>query len=243
MRRALIIALPVVLAGCAPTYALVPRGDGVVGKDGLRLVGAGDAWNNNPYDLPNYMTPILVDIENHTGKDVRISYGDFSLTDERGFRYAAINPYTTAAQVGMNESATRLDDGARVTLAAYTGRSDAHRARPAPRRREHRRFFVRPRARVFFHYYDPWVYPFYDAPYYGDRVVVWTDRSPSPPSEDVLRLGLPEGVVKPGGRISGFLYFQNAGQHGQHLRLSWAAHTPAGKPVATLSVPFNVVRR
>lgn len=241
MRRALIIAVPIVLlTGCATTYALVPERDGVVGKDGLRMVGAGDAWNGDPYDLPNYMTPILVDIENHTGRDVRISYGDFSLNDEQGFHYAAVNPYTTAAQVGMDESATRVDDGARVTLAAYTGRRDGRRA---PRRQAHRRFFVRPRARVYFHYYDPWVYPFYDAPFYGDRVVVWTDTSPSPPSEDVLRLGLPEGVVKPGGRISGFLYFQGAGQRGRHLRLSWAAHTPAGKPVATLDVPFNVVRR
>jgi uncharacterized protein YceK len=244
MRPRLILALPLVLlGGCATMYAIVPQGSGVVKRGGLRLVAEGDAWNGNPYDLPNYATPILVDIENHTDKDIRIGYADFSLVNDQGFRYAAINPYTTATAVGINEAAPVADNGAPVVLAAYGG--SAHhrrRASPPPRWRYHRRFFVRPRVHVYFHTYDPWLYPFLDPPFYGDHVVVWSDTR-SPPSEDVLRLGLPEGVVKPGGRISGFIYFQNAGQRSNHLRLSWTAHTPQGKKLATLDLPFNVVPR
>jgi uncharacterized protein YceK len=244
--RTLTLTFPLLLlAGCASTtYAIVPDGSGVARRSGLRLVARGDAWNGDPYDLPNVMTPILVDIENHTSRDIRVSYADFALTGDGGFRYSAVNPYATASRVGANEHKATADDGATVTLAAYRPHAPgtAHRAPPA-RRRAHRRFFVRPRARVHFYYYEPWIYPFVVPPFYGDHVVVWSETAARKPSEDVLRLGLPEGVIKPGGRITGFLYFQNAGQRADHLRLSWAAHTPDGKQVAALDVPFSVIPR
>jgi hypothetical protein len=252
----MVLTLPVLLlAGCAETtYAILPAGSGVTRLAGLRLVAEGDAWKSEPHDLPNIMTPILADIENHTDKDIRISYADFSLTGDQGFRYTAVNPYTTATHVGLTEHepapasehqhVLTAEAGATVTLAAHHGRRRPRARRvPPPHRRHHRRFFVRPRARAYFYHYDPWLYPFIVPPFYGDHVVVWPETTAPRPSEAVLRLGLPEGVVKPGGRISGFLYFQNAGQHTDHLRLSWAAHTPDGKKVATLDFPFNVIPR
>jgi hypothetical protein len=50
-------------------------------------------------------------------------------------------------------------------------------------------------------------------------------------------------VVRPGGQISGFLYFQNAGQTSKYLQLTWSARAPDGRPRATLLVPFVVVAK
>jgi hypothetical protein len=88
----------------------------------------------------------------------------------------------------------------------------------------------------------PWFYP----PYYGDWVYGWGPTYyPSRPSTDVLSLGLPEGVLPPGARVSGFLYFKRAtaAQQGG-LDLSWDTHDArTGATLGTLHVPLDVVER
>jgi hypothetical protein len=106
--------------------------------------------------------------------------------------------------------------------------------RPAPG------FYVHPHYHGYFHYYAPW--PYYWPPYYGPYVYYWDYHYyPAAPSYDVMRLGLPEGVVKSGGSVSGFVYFQNAATRATSLKLTWAVHTADGKSVASLSVPFVIV--
>jgi hypothetical protein len=105
-----------------------------------------------------------------------------------------------------------------------------------------RRFFVHPRASAYFTYYSPWPYSFLLPPDYGAYVYGWSAAYyPQAPSQDVKRYGLPEGVIKPGGSVSGFLYFQNAGARATRLRLVWRALTPQGQPVTTLRTDFVVV--
>ena len=58
-----------------------------------------------------------------------------------------------------------------------------------------------------------------------------------------MRLGLPEGVIKAGGKISGFVYFQNASTRGTSLNLVWHANNPRGQSIANVTVPFVVVQR
>jgi hypothetical protein len=88
----------------------------------------------------------------------------------------------------------------------------------------------------------PWFYP----PYYGDWVSYWgPSYYPARPSMDVLSLGLPEGVLPPGARVSGFLYFKRAtGAHQGDLDLSWDVHDAnSGAALATLHVPLEVVQK
>jgi hypothetical protein len=88
----------------------------------------------------------------------------------------------------------------------------------------------------------PWFYP----PYYYDWVFAWGPAYyPTHPSMDVLTLGLPEGVLPPGARVCGFLYFRRAtGEHQGTLDLSWEAHDArTGAPLGTLHVPLEVVHR
>ena len=106
----------------------------------------------------------------------------------------------------------------------------------------HPGFYVYPRYHGYFHYYAPWPSYYYWPPYYGAYVYYWDYHYyPAPPSYDVMRLGLPEGVVKSGGRVSGFVYFQNAATRAKNLKLTWAVHTAGGKRIASLDVPFVIV--
>jgi len=88
----------------------------------------------------------------------------------------------------------------------------------------------------------PWIYP----PYYADWVFFWGPAYyPARPSTEVLELGLPEGVLSPGGRVSGFLYFKRAtGAHQGALDLSWDVHdAQTGASLGSLHVPLEVVHR
>lgn len=88
----------------------------------------------------------------------------------------------------------------------------------------------------------PWIYP----PYYNDWVLMWGPAYyPAQPSADVLALGLPEGVLPPGARVSGFLYFKRAtGAHQGALDLGWEIHDArTGSSLGSLHVPLEVVHR
>ncbi len=105
-----------------------------------------------------------------------------------------------------------------------------------------RGFYVHPHVHGYFHYYTPWPYFYYWPPYYGAHVYYWNYHYyPAPPSRDVMRLGLPEGVVKSGGSVSGFVYFQNAANRVKNLKLTWAVHTADGRAIASLDAPFVIV--
>src|SRR4051812_46371319 len=94
------------LAACGPQFAVVPRGGAPQVQStvaNVTLTAFANQWDADPDDLADYITPIAVDIYNASPYEVRVSYADFALTDQRGFRYAALNPFS-AATVGANES-------------------------------------------------------------------------------------------------------------------------------------------
>ena len=68
-------------------------------------------------------------------------------------------------------------------------------------------FFVAPGAARFYRGVLPWHGAFpYDPVYYNRWYGAWPS---SLPNEELLRQGLPEGVLQPGGRVAGFLYFKD----------------------------------
>lgn len=287
---------------CATTYHIRPEGGGKIGTavtQRITLLADPQAWKGDPYDLPNYLTPILIHIKNYSNHDLRVSYADFSLINEQGFRYSAINPYTGEAappnpnpapsvsyyDLGFRpDGSAGLDLGIRerdgsyaptpvrpsstaspLNLASYSSESRSSNRKLAPSApamklaqapkyhqsgQKHvivtpgRRFFVHPRSRIYFSYYQPWPYFFPEPPFYTTYVYAWNDTYyPPRPSQDVLQMGLPEGVVKAEGEISGFLYFQNASQRSNRLQLRWDAFTTNNKKIATLTIYFVVLRK
>src|SRR2546423_5202148 len=103
--------LLVFVAACGSEIAVVPQGglERAVSAPGpVVLTAFWSQWNGYPEDLTDYITPVAVELYNNSPYEVRVSYGDFSLTDQRGFRYAAINPFVPAAQLGELEKPVLL---------------------------------------------------------------------------------------------------------------------------------------
>jgi hypothetical protein len=313
-------ALAAVVAGCATSYVVVPATGGRVAAAsaaGISLAAYPNTWDGDPEDLPDYLTPIWIDIVNQTSQTLRIRYQDFALTDQSRFRYAAVSPYSGQPQVSRSSkpqpskpqppapattpaaaprpsepaapapaapeqpsgtpsappsggnaqpppaTATPIpgggltdetspwlgspddESGARILLIRDGRRGGGgFRGHGGFRSGFHTHIFIGPGP--FF--YEPWwpywrPYPYYYGPYYyGPYVYSWNYRYyPGAPSADILRLGLPEGELQPGGRVSGFVYFQQATRRPGHLELTWSVHTVGGRSVESISVPLVVV--
>jgi hypothetical protein len=119
----------------------------------------------------------------------------------------------------------------------------------------HRGYYDHPRAHVYVgprpFFYDPWwpygwgPYPYYWGAYYyrGPYVYSWDyGYYPAAPTADILRFGLPEGELGPGGRVAGYIYFQHAVRQPGRLDLTWNVHGTDGRSLASVTVPMRVVR-
>jgi hypothetical protein len=59
---------------------------------GVSVAVTGDSWKGDPPGLGILFTPVRVTINNHSGKTLRVSHRDFSLSGSSGFHYAAKAP-------------------------------------------------------------------------------------------------------------------------------------------------------
>jgi hypothetical protein len=90
-----------------------------------------------------------------------------------------------------------------------------------------------------------WGAPWFAPPGYATWVWAWspTYYPAEQPPDDVLALGLPEGVLQPGGRASGYVYFQRATDRSSRLLLTWqGADGNTGAPLGTAPLPLEVSR-
>jgi hypothetical protein len=309
--------LGLMTAGCTSSYVVVPAAGGsvaVASVAGISMAAHPESWNRDPEDLPEYVTPIWLNIVNQTSHTVRVRYADFALTDASGFRYAAISPYSGQPEVpsrpasspapnpapsavpgrpaapaspnppaeqppsptdsepgsttdaGLDVTPTWSGDpdhatGARIVLvsASRGGRGRAGiRAGGGFRGRGgfHRGFYGHPHYRAHVYvgpgpfFYDPWwsyrwgPYPYYWGVYYrGPYVYSWDyGYYPGAPTADILRFGLPEGELQPGGRVAGFIYFQHAVRRPGRLDLTWNVRDTDGRSIASVTAPMLVVQ-
>jgi hypothetical protein len=98
--RSVFLALALLVAGCGPEFAVIPRN----GQEriqaqapmGISITALAEQWHGDPGDLADYVTPILVELSNPGPYEVRVSLADFALRDDQGTRYQAINPFIPA---------------------------------------------------------------------------------------------------------------------------------------------------
>ena len=149
--------------------------------EGVRVQVDSAAWRSG--QLYDVLSPVRVTIENRSGRPLRIAYGQFTLGGPSGFRLAALPPYQAAAA-----------DAAAGSVGVPPGFVGSG-------------FFVAPGAVRYYRGVLPWNGSFpYDPVYYNRWYGAWPS---SLPNEELLRQGLPEGVLQPGGHVSGFLYFKD----------------------------------
>jgi hypothetical protein len=268
MRRITILLMA--LAGCGEQVAVVPQGGlerAISSSGSVTMTAFAAPWTGYPEDLTDYLTPIAVELYNAGPYEVRVSFSDFLLRDASGTRYGAINPFLPSRH-------SRLENQPAVLLAARGGggrggggwsggRSSSHSAGrvsvgpPSGRRYPGAGgmgihggwtgYHINGSARGW---YGPgwsyWGAPFLYPPGYATWVWWWgPSYYPSAqPSADVIDEALPEGVLQPGGRVNGYLYFQKATDRARSLDLAWEAHEARwGGFVGLTRVALEVVER
>jgi len=192
-RSSLSILIAAALAACgpnrpdlAPAPGAMPAppgpGAGAMGSDaGVTIEARAGAWRGVPQNLEAESIPLLVEITNDSDRPLRVRYNDMMLVAPDGRTFHAIAPFRVEGRVTE-----------RVDAVPFVAR----------------RFRVAPYLSRIFPIYDPWTGNFvFDRVYY-DRYapsIVRVDL----PTADMIRMALPEGVIEPGGRITGFLYFED----------------------------------
>lgn len=236
---AVLAAAALALGACATT-SLSP-GPGAQTVPGLENVAVSevsgvsvrvepDDWQGDPL-VERTVQPVRVTIDNDGPAPIRVRYGDFALIAPDGHRYAALPPFDIEGQL----LSPVLADG---YVPFYS-----------PRFR-YRGFYVAPYfARIYpgipvyagpaSYFYDPFYYDFY----YPDML------SAIRPTMEMLSLALPEGMIEPGGSITGFLYFERVSRNDpsvtfrEELVAVGDAEGPtgaAGAAFGEVSIPFTV---
>lgn len=150
-------------------------GRAVANEAGIRLTADAQAWGSDPANLDEMMVPVQVTIQNRTSQPLRLSYDDFALVAPGGKRFKAVSPF-------------RIHGGERA-IATPMLTFD--------------RFAVAPMYAPFYPGVEVWPEPITlsEQVTTDEWNTIWSDRLPT---EEMLSLALPEGVLWPGGQISGF---------------------------------------
>lgn len=203
------------LAGCAQAPILMPSPSlnvtgGTVAKEvkGVSVTVSGDAWKGEK-QIREHVTPVKITIKNNHGTLLKVTYSFFSLTDDSGNLYAALPPYSVQGSISETAKSPFYCPG----------------------------FYVPPYYSPFYPrlpgYYDPFYYdPFYYQYYYPCLQKV------NLPTKEMLDVALPEGVLKNGAEITGFLYFQKIGKAEDYTFAMDLVDAKTGERFGTIRIPF-----
>lgn len=189
--------------------------------EGVHVTAAVEAWPGTPAVL-DHVTPVRLTIRNDSGQPIRVHLSDMRLVDDRGGTYAALPLYL-------------INGRAEIDTYAY---------RPTPGFDYDRYYIDSPYAPYYggFGVYDyGYPYDYYD--YYDyDRYYEYWNTVPLP-TQRMVDLVIPEGVVEDGGFVSGFVYFErvNPARSAQATFLYDVVDAKTGKPMGRVDLVFDVV--
>ena len=193
----------------------------VAQADGVTLRVEPGAWPG-PRSVETAVTPLKVTFENNGTRPVAIRYDHVALVTQDGKRLTALPPFQA-----QREAAGTVIPPAPLTDLRFG----------------YRRFFVAPHLRWYYSRLSPFRSPFlYDRLYYDRYVDYWASRHIA--MEQVRRNAIPEGVLEPGGQITGYLYFEDVADE-DVLQVTFHADlvdAATGDALARVEVPFNVSR-
>ena len=208
------------VAGCAANLKPAPQARTVRTNEpaafsevaGVRLVVVPNQWSGSPADLGELVTIFRVEIENGSDQPLRIRYREFKLVEPGSFTNTAIPPYQVEGTVVKPVFLPQ-------TYVYPRG------FQLAPHYRTGIEDTSRPR--------HPWDYDDYTP-----RYNLWASPLPT---EEMLAKGIPEGVLEPEGRISGFLCFEKLPENLD--RITFEADLVSariGLTFGTVRIPFVI---
>ncbi|MBA3548511.1 MAG: hypothetical protein H0T76_18670 [Nannocystis sp.] len=209
-------------AGCATTLVPAPGAHRVAGvgygaeaeQAGVHIVASAAAWRGFPSDLDDIVEPMLVTITNDSGRSLEIRYEHFDLLTPGGVIFVALPPF----QISVVTFEPAYGMGGPVLGFGFS---------VAP--------YLSP-------WYPGWTvyggpFPFHSGYYAGYYPYYSSYERITLPTGDMIQKALPEGVLAPGGRITGFLYFE---QVTDVSRVAFVARLIelGGQPFGQIQIPF-----
>lgn len=236
--------IAVLVSGCvvttvlrpAPGTVVVPQQPDVIYAEVASVrVWAGGPWAGDPPGLSDVLTPVHVAFENRSARPLRVTYRDCTLVGSSGFRYAALPPLPTATPMGA------VERRGEVVLADYHPATPVHPGPPPRPVHPHAppsHFYIAPPYVAWYPGIVVWPHAWYWDVHYPALYASW----PAPlPSHDMLEHAVPEGVLQPGGKVSGFLYFQRVERESAVTLEVQLVDAETAQPMGVAQLPFLVV--
>jgi hypothetical protein len=200
----------------APSAQVIPSAPTAAYSEaeGVRCSANVGPWSGREDDLPSFVVPVKVRIKNGSGTPIRVLHESFVLAGRKGRVYHPIPVLPPDASA--RRRIPKLDP-----LYASS------------------RFFVAPRFHDVYATLDPWRTPLpRDDELYEQLFRRWGKQ---PPTVEVLRMALPEGVLDDGGVLTGYLFFESPLEQERQVRFEATFGGEDGRPtVASIEIPFRV---
>ena len=235
------LAVLLVLAACAARAPLAPAPEArvlpereqaaVASAGGVRVTADASAWDGFPSPLRT-VVPVRVRIENGAQVPLRLSLDAFSLRLEEGTSLAALPPMEVQ---GTELVTTPPPPSGYGGAGLGPGWVDPHLFHPDA--------LFAPPLGVYGPGLSPWGGPFRVDPFYADPFLhgsAWRSWPVQLPTPDMVARALPEGVLEPGGRAEGFIYFQGLPGDAQRATLQVVlVDARGGEPLGRAQIPFD----
>jgi hypothetical protein len=220
-----------ILAGCAPgsyygggEQLPAPIPTTLSSEDGVTVKVTPNYWPYTPRNLPDYVTPYYVEIDNQSGKTIDIYYGDVVLFDPYRAQYNPLAPEVVASAISTSEPSYGYSAPSypRVSVGVGFGVGGGYYGR----RGYGRRGYYGPSVGIY-NYYPGWYAP--PTAYQAEPVS----------TKSVLTFALGSGPVYPGSTVSGYVYFRHLPKEVPEVFLDIGWRDPENPDdMQVLSFPF-----
>lgn len=203
------------LAACGgPGY--VPADPAAQEAAGVRVTARADAWTGEGR-VPRYVTPVLITVANGGALPLRIQYRQFALLGPEGSRFAALPPFQVPGGLHVPLGVLTAGPAALPGFVADGFEIAGFYAALYPDLPVADSIGFEP---LYYNYYAYW----YDT---------WL------PNAGMLVRALPEGVLNPGGRVRGYLYFEKVNPALARVQLRLELAHPRGRRRGVIVIPLE----
>jgi len=202
---------------------------------GVTLTSAADVRTKDE-DVRDDVTPVHIILENHGNAPIRIRYSDFSLTTDDGKKFAVLPPFELRETEAMPMAVARTGDLIEPKWKSARFEVGLAYSPLYQRRMDRKGAEIQPSDLPL----ETTKFPLdYDSAYYNGYYRSWSQADEDLPTRNMQQQALPEGILQPGGRLDGFMYFQNVPSNAQRVVLrEEVVNASTGQMLDTLELPF-----